>query len=178
MSELFTLLILLEVIGVSVSASSYVITVETSKPFYLVGENINIHGKLTYNDWPIQSQLIAIQVQNSSGTTILLWTAATDSNGAFNMTFKLSPEAEIGTYMVLTNHNAITNRTAFNVIKFLGDVNADGKVDLKDVFAVAKAFNSYPGSPSWNPLCDVNLDGKVDLKDYYMTCQNYGRGVA
>jgi outer membrane protein assembly factor BamB len=61
-----------------------------------------------------------------------------------------------------------------------GDVNGDGKVDVKDVFAVAKAYGSVkppapspPGHP-WNPNCDINDDGKVDLKDYYIVNKRYG----
>jgi hypothetical protein len=56
-----------------------------------------------------------------------------------------------------------------------GDTNRDGKVELKDVYAVARAYGSYPGHPRWNPACDINGDGKVELKDYYTTCKNYGK---
>jgi hypothetical protein len=56
-----------------------------------------------------------------------------------------------------------------------GDTNRDGKVELKDIYAVAKAYGSYPGHPRWNPACDINGDGKVELKDYYVTCKNYGK---
>jgi nitrous oxidase accessory protein NosD len=56
-----------------------------------------------------------------------------------------------------------------------GDINLDGKVYLKDVFAVAKAYGSHPGDPNWNIMCDINNDMKVDLKDYFATCKNYGK---
>ena len=46
-----------------------------------------------------------------------------------------------------------------------GDVNYDGKVDVKDVGIVSKAFGSYFYTESWNPRADVNDDGKVDMKD-------------
>ena len=138
---------------------------------------MNVYGQLSYNGWPIQSQLIAVQIQNPWAETIFLCTITTDSEGRYSVSFKLPPEAQVGTYTALANHNAVANRTVFNVVEFLGDVNADGVVDLKDVFAVAKAYNSYPGHPSWNPLCDLNFDGKVDLKDYFTTIENYGKGT-
>ena len=54
------------------------------------------------------------------------------------------------------------------------DVNGDGKIDLKDVYRVAKAYGSFPGHPKWDPACDFNKDDKVDLKDYYPVCKHYG----
>jgi hypothetical protein len=63
------------------------------------------------------------------------------------------------------------------------DVTGDGKVDVRDIYAGARAFGSvgsdywYPGSPpssNWNPLCDFNGDNKVDMRDYYPLCQHYG----
>jgi len=55
-----------------------------------------------------------------------------------------------------------------------GDINCDKKIDLKDVFAVGKAYGSAPGNPKWVPECDLNNDLIVDLKDYFATCKNYG----
>jgi len=46
-----------------------------------------------------------------------------------------------------------------------GDVNNDGKVDIRDVGMVARAFGSVFYTKSWNPRADVNDDGKADMKD-------------
>lgn len=56
-----------------------------------------------------------------------------------------------------------------------GDVNGDGKVDVRDLYAVARAYGSSEGQPNWSPACDINSDGKVDTRDYYITCRNYGK---
>lgn len=56
----------------------------------------------------------------------------------------------------------------------LEDINADGKVDLKDVILAAKAFGSTPDLPNWNPLADINGDGKVDLKDIITVARQFG----
>jgi hypothetical protein len=61
-------------------------------------------------------------------------------------------------------------------IRWLGDLDGDGKVDLRDVYRVGQAFGSYPGHPRWDPVCDVNRDGKVDLKDVFAVQRNYGKG--
>jgi hypothetical protein len=61
------------------------------------------------------------------------------------------------------------------VITGLGDVNGDRKCDLKDVYAVAKAYGGVAGDSKYDPNCDINCDYKVDLKDYYITTKNYGK---
>jgi uncharacterized protein (DUF2141 family) len=51
-------------------------------------------------------------------------------------------------------------------VAMIGDVNADGKVDGKDLGWVVWCFGYYPGAPplTWDPNCDINNDGKVDGK--------------
>ncbi|NIP66994.1 hypothetical protein GWN63_04170 [Candidatus Bathyarchaeota archaeon] len=71
-----------------------------------------------------------------------------------------------------TADNNFTDGTVQAVM--VGDTNADRNVDLKDVFAVALAYGSYPGHPNWNPNLDINCDGTIDLKDYFATALNYG----
>ena len=50
----------------------------------------------------------------------------------------------------------------------------DCKVDLKDVFAAALAFGSFPGHSAWNTNADLNGDHKIDLKDYFAIATNFG----
>jgi len=61
-----------------------------------------------------------------------------------------------------------------------GDVNGDGKVDVKDVYAVGKAYGTSiegpnPPGRTYEPNCDINGDDKTDVKDYYIVCKNYGK---
>jgi hypothetical protein len=61
----------------------------------------------------------------------------------------------------------------------VGDVNADGKVDVKDIFAVGKAYGTSREGPNppgraYSPNCDINGDNKVDAKDYYIVNKHYG----
>jgi len=60
-------------------------------------------------------------------------------------------------------------------ITIVGDVNDDGKVDMKDVYVVAKAFGSYRRHPRYNPTADINCDGKVDMRDIYVVARNFGK---
>jgi hypothetical protein len=57
-----------------------------------------------------------------------------------------------------------------------GDVNYDGKVDIKDISLVGKACpSSFATGGSWNPRCDVNDDGKVDIRDVSAVAKLFGR---
>lgn len=61
-------------------------------------------------------------------------------------------------------------------IRFLGDVNGDGIVDMSDIALVARAFGSFPGDPKWNPDLDINQDGFIDLTDIAIVARNFGKG--
>lgn len=65
-------------------------------------------------------------------------------------------------------------------VTIVGDINADKKVDVKDVYAVARAYGTSitgpnPPGRTYDPNCDINEDGKIDVKDYYTVCRNYGK---
>ncbi|NIV68233.1 hypothetical protein GWN43_05235 [Candidatus Bathyarchaeota archaeon] len=59
-------------------------------------------------------------------------------------------------------------------IRYLGDLNGDDRIDLKDVFSVALAFGCLPGDPKWNPDYDINSDYQIDLKDVFSVAIRYG----
>jgi hypothetical protein len=88
-------------------------------------------------------------------------------------------------YLVTMNDNH-TLKAVFVLVGegLKGDVNGDGKVDVKDLFSAVIAFGSYgpdalyPGSPShlrWDARCDLNKDGKVNLIDFFIICINFGK---
>jgi len=56
-----------------------------------------------------------------------------------------------------------------------GDVDGNGKVEIKDLLLLAKAYGTNPHSPNWKPNLDVNSDDKVDIKDILMAAKNYGK---
>jgi hypothetical protein len=56
----------------------------------------------------------------------------------------------------------------------VGDINNDFDCELRDVYAVAKAYGSYPGHPRWDPRTDIDINNLVDAKDYYTVCRHYG----
>jgi hypothetical protein len=57
------------------------------------------------------------------------------------------------------------------------DLWPDGRIDMKDIAVVCKAYGSVPGSPRWNPACDFNNDGRIDMKDIAFVCRCYGQRI-
>ncbi len=49
--------------------------------------------------------------------------------------------------------------------KILGDVNGDGRVDVKDATAIQKVFAGYDVNSFDKSVADFNKDGKMDVKD-------------
>lgn len=77
-----------------------------------------------------------------------------------------------------TEDNNFTGRWV--VVAMIGDVNADEKVDGKDLGAVAWCFGSYPEAPllmNWNPNCDIDNDAKVDGKDLGIVAWHFGEST-
>jgi hypothetical protein len=61
-------------------------------------------------------------------------------------------------------------------IRFFGDLNGDGFVDMSDIAIVSHAFGTSPGDPRWNPDADMNQDGFIDMTDIALVARNFGKG--
>ena len=69
-------------------------------------------------------------------------------------------------------------------VELEGDVNGDCVVNIYDLSAVARAFNSCSESydprrwecrnPNWNLAADINMDGIVNFWDLLLVGKNYG----
>ncbi|MDH5266324.1 MAG: right-handed parallel beta-helix repeat-containing protein [Candidatus Bathyarchaeota archaeon] len=56
------------------------------------------------------------------------------------------------------------------------DVNGDGKVDIRDIAIVAKAYGSKPGDPNWNEIADVAKPyGVINIMDIATVAKDYGK---
>ncbi|MGD0160595.1 MAG: CARDB domain-containing protein [Candidatus Bathyarchaeia archaeon] len=65
-------------------------------------------------------------------------------------------------------------------IRYVGDINGDGTVNLKDQALVARALGSNSTSSNWNPTCDITgpvylvPDGTVTMLDLTLVERNFG----
>lgn len=104
--------------------------------------------------------------------------------GSFNLTVPLtSIPLWLGNYTVfaITHYgpSIATNQTVFTV-KLIGDLNHDGKIDMRDIAIVARAFNTVPGDHLWNAAADLSgptpgtPDGRVDMRDVSYVAREFG----
>jgi len=99
------------------------------------------------------------------GATASSWIFTSTKPGDFNVSLE-----------VVDNLGFTTkSNTACAKITILGDLNGDGKVDIKDIATAALAFGSYPDHPKWNPIADVDQDGKIYIKDLAVIAKNFGK---
>jgi len=59
-------------------------------------------------------------------------------------------------------------------VSILGDINGDGKVDMKDVSKVAAAFQASSSRPKWVFNGDLDENGVIDMKDISTTAKHFG----
>jgi hypothetical protein len=128
-------------------------------------------------------KLIAFNItdnQGSSSTTSAL-TQSDSANGTFNLTFRTPRVAQgylLGNCTVYATSFYLpyfaSNRVSFEVI-IRGDIDGDGKCDIKDIAIVSLAYGSFPGHPNWNPIADLYPDLKIDILDIAIVAKDYGK---
>ncbi|UCB59620.1 MAG: hypothetical protein JSW72_05635 [Candidatus Bathyarchaeota archaeon] len=71
-------------------------------------------------------------------------------------------------------------KTTHVLVKIVGDINGDMKVDIKDIAGIAIHFGTVQGDPGYDPVADItgptylNPDGKVDIRDIALAAKHYG----
>ena len=124
------------------------------------------------NATAIQTETLTLTSQDST-TLTFTW----NTTGFVKGNYTISAYAEPVPGETYTADNNFTDGWVY--VAMVGDINGDGKVDVKDVYAVAKAYGTSlegpnPPGRTYNPNYDINGDDKVDVKDYYIVCRHYG----
>jgi hypothetical protein len=57
------------------------------------------------------------------------------------------------------------------MVRMPGDVDCNGKVDMRDTALVASRY----GKPNADPYYDVNEDGKMNMQDVALVAVNFGK---
>jgi len=119
----------------------------------------------------IGTQTITDLIPGEYRTIIFLWNT-TNVTPCQNYTITAYAIPVLGETDIVDN--TLSSSTLVKV-RLLGDINGDGKIDIRDIATVALAFGSYPSHPRWNPEADLNYDGKVDIKDIAIVARSFGK---
>jgi hypothetical protein len=103
-------------------SSTLTITVFTDKASYVTAESITVNGNLTYNGSPVQDWPVALEVQDPTDTPVITRTPQTDTNGMYNLTFKLPTDAKLGTYTVYVSSSYKAEVATHNTTFKLGNI--------------------------------------------------------
>lgn len=122
-----------------------------------------------YNETNIIATQDVVLANGNSITVTLTWNTTGIAKGNYTISAYATPVPDE------TDISDNTYTDGFVVVAMVGDVNADGEVDILDVASVAKAYGSYPGHQTWNPNYDLNDDGQIDILDIATTAKNYGK---
>ncbi len=116
---------------------------------------------------------VADLLPSESRTIIFVWntTPVTPCNE-----YEISAEAVQVPYETNLADNVLTDGTI--KVRYMGDINGDGKVDMIDIGLVSLAFGSNPLHPRWNPDADLKQDNKIDMLDIGLIARNYGKGCS
>jgi len=131
-----------------INASTLTITISTDEPYYLISESITIYGNLTYNGSPIQDWPVALEVQDPNNTPVVTRTLQTDTNGAYNLTFKLPAKAKLGTYTAYASSSykgeTASNNTTFEFIALVQNINTHlGYMTIQAAIDAPETLNGH-----------------------------------
>jgi len=59
----------------------------------------------------------------------------------------------------------------------LGDINGDGKVNILDISAVARAFGAKPGDANWSSNADIDNNLVINILDISKVAREFGKTV-
>jgi len=128
---------------------------------------------LYYNNTVIAMESVQNLVPNETLTLSFNWTTI---DIPYHHNYTLKAVASMVPGETNTENNVLVD--GLIEIRIMGDVNADGVVNMKDIQMVCMAFGAFPGRSNWNFLADLNMDGRVDLRDIGIVCSNYGTGLS
>jgi hypothetical protein len=124
---------------------------------------------LSYNSTAFVTQMVTVG-NGSSANLSFSWNTTGVSLGNYTI------EAAVGQLPGETDTADNSLSTQIQVC-ILGDINGDGRVDMKDVSKVAQAFQVPPSSPKWTSNGDLDENGVIDMKDVSTIAKHFGEHV-
>jgi len=160
--------------------------VNESGGFFFPSDNVILYACVTYNDEGVADALVAFEVKNPLSISIIYATARTDANGIAQINFTISSQAPpneiLGTWLAIATSSVaqrfVSDELSFQVVEdppLLGDINSDGRVDIRDAAIFSLAWNSVVGDANYDSRCDLNNDGEVNIVDATILALNWGK---
>ena len=121
---------------------------------------------VSYNSTAFASQMITV----GNGSTVkwlLIWNTTGVNLGNHTVT------ASVGQLPTETD-TADNSLSCIIQVSILGDINGDGRVDMKDVSKVAAGFQTHFGDVKWTINGDLDENGVIDMKDISTTAKHFG----
>jgi len=113
-TKLFMILVLATSLGISSASAQTGITVETNFDSFGQGQTVVITGNA-------EEKSVAIKVKDPTGISILVRSITTDSNGNFELKFRISQTAMLGDYQVVVStvidNVPVISTTTFEVVE-------------------------------------------------------------
>lgn len=122
---------------------------------------------LTYNSTMIRTGTVTLNGQNST-TITFIWNTTGLPLGNYTITATASQVP--GETDTADNSLSLTIQVSIH-----GDINSDGKVDMKDVSKVAAGFQTHPGDAKWTANGDIDENKTIDMKDISTIAKEFGK---
>jgi hypothetical protein len=124
---------------------------------------------LYYDTNQIATQIVTNLAPSTSIALTFTWNLAQVPKGNYTISAFAPP--------IMGESNVDNNRLVDGWVAkvMVGDLNGDGRVNIVDVTIVAKAFQSRPGDPSWNPNADVDNSGIINIIDVTKVAKEFGK---
>jgi hypothetical protein len=153
---------------------------------FYVGNYIIFYANVTYNGEVVADSLVSYEIRNTVNQALLCSTARSDLHGIakINFTIPLTPKEEVlGTWTAVATASVaqrfVSDQLTFQVIVdpplLPGDINLDGRVDIRDATLLCMAWASKIGDANYNPNCDFNKDGEVNIADASILSMNWNQ---
>lgn len=85
---------------------------------FFEGEIVELYSNVTYNNWPEQQKLVAFQVIEPIGSTVLILFATTDQNGSANISFRIPRLPDSYGLWTAISIAEIAGETVWDIVQF------------------------------------------------------------
>lgn len=160
-----------------------IINIEPESSWVYQGRTLNITVTVTNEGTDIETFNVSLYYDNTKIETFavinlfpgknLTLTFTWNTTNLYPAQYNVSAVASIVPEETDTTDNTLVYGTIS--VLWLGDINHDGKVDMRDIATIARGFGSHRGEPRYDPNCDLNNDGKIDMRDIAPSAKNFGK---